>query len=263
MDIMTIFGLLLGVGVVYYVMWRGDIVHLLFNSDAFILVFGGTIASTLIAYPFSVLKEIPRAFKLAFFPKNRPSPLKTIEQLVTMCERVRRNGVIALTNDIHNIKNKFFRNAVQMLISGFEVDVVEDTLRKEIIYVEQRHQKVSSVFRMMATVAPIFGLLGTLIGVVQVLKNLTDPKTMGASMAIAVTTTFYGIFGANFLFLPIAVKLSEYSEDEILNMELITEGILSIQKGDVPLLTEKKLEAFLSSKLKEKELQQQVVRQQK
>ena len=122
------------------------------------------------------------------------------------------------------------------------------------MYIQQRHQKVCSVFRLMATVAPIFGLLGALIGVIQVLKNITDPKTMGASMAIAMTTSFYGIFGANFMFLPVAIKLSEYSESEILNMELIIEGILSIQKGDVPLLTEKKLEAFLSKRLREKEI---------
>ncbi|MBU2567637.1 MAG: MotA/TolQ/ExbB proton channel family protein [Elusimicrobia bacterium] len=255
MDFMTIIGIVMGALAVYFVMARGQIVHLLANLDAFVLVFGGTLASTLIAYPWSTLKEIPKAFRYAFFPRKRESAIRTIEILVSLSEKAKRSGVEALSNDIHNIKSRFFVNSIRMLIDGFEPDIIQGNMEKEIIYVQQRHQKVTSVFRMMATIAPIFGLLGTLIGVVQVLKNITDPKTMGASMAIAVTTTFYGIFSANFMFLPIAVKLSEYSEDEILNMELILEGVLSLQKGDVPLVTEKKLEAFLSAILREKQIQ--------
>jgi len=100
----------------------------------------------------------------------------------------------------------------------------------------------------MATLAPIFGLLGTLIGVVQVLRNLSDPSNMGRSMAIAITTTFYGIFAANFVFLPVAIKLNEQTEHEIMGRELVAEGILAIHAGSIPMIVKKRLTAFLSAK---------------
>ena len=255
MDLMTILGFILGGCAVYIVLARGQIAYLLFNIDALILVLGGTIASTFIAYPWATLKEIPKAFKLAFFPRRRENAIETIEILVGLCEKSKRSGIQSISSDIKNTRSKFLVNSIKMLIDGFELEIVRDYMEKEIIYMQQRHQKVASVFRMMATVAPIFGLLGTLIGVVQVLRNITDPIKMGSSMAIAVVTTFYGIFLANFFCLPVAVKLSEYSEDEIINMQLVSEGISSIQKGDVPLVTEKKLESFLSAKLRERQIQ--------
>jgi len=249
---MTIFGLILGAVAVYFVMWRGDILYLVFNLDALVLVLGGTFASTFIAFPFSTLKEIPKAFKLAFFPRHRETALEMMKIVVSIAEKVRRSGAETLVNEIHSIGNNFLRNSLKMVIDGFEQEFIREYMEKEIIYLQQRHRKVSSVFRFMATVAPIFGLLGTLIGVVQVLRNITDPVKMGSSMAVAVVTTFYGIFLANFFCLPVAVKLSEYSENEIINMQLICEGINSILNGDVPLITEKKLETFLSARLKEK-----------
>ncbi len=252
---MTIIGLILGGAAVYYVMLHGGIVHLLFNVDAFILVFGGTIACTLVSYPWSILKQAPNALRLIFFPPAYTNPTKVIEILVGLAEKAKRNGIESLQNEINNLEEEFITNSLQMFIDGVEPEIVRDNLEKEIFFTRQRHQKVGSIFRTMGTFAPIFGLLGTLIGVVQVLRNLTDPKSMGASMAIAVTTTFYGIFGANFLFLPTAIKLNEYSEEEILNKELIIEGVISIQQGDLPLIVSKKLESFLSAHLREEVLQ--------
>jgi chemotaxis protein MotA len=119
-------------------------------------------------------------------------------------------------------------------------------MEKEIFYTRQRHDRVTTVFRTMATLSPIFGLLGTLIGVVQVLRNLSDPSSMGSAMAIAITTTFYGIFAANFIFLPVAIKLNDQSQREIMSRELMTEGVLCIQLGDLPIAVKQKLNAFLS-----------------
>jgi chemotaxis protein MotA len=113
--------------------------------------------------------------------------------------------------------------------------------------------QITAIFRSAGTYAPIFGLLGTLIGVVQVLRNLTDPTSMGASMAIAMTASFYGIFSANFLFLPIAAKLNFHSEEELLLKELIAKGVSSLQRGDIPLVVSKKLEAYLSYRLRVKQ----------
>jgi len=130
------------------------------------------------------------------------------------------------------------------VLDGLPVDMVRSNLVKEIRFARDRHAQIANVFRSAASYAPIFGLLGTLVGVVQVLMTLTDPKTIGSSMAIAMTATFYGIFGANFIFLPIAGKLNVYAQEEVFLEELMIEGILSIQQNEVPALVSRKLQAF-------------------
>ncbi len=246
MDLMTILGLVMGCGAVYYVMARGQITSLLFNLSAAILVFGGTFASTLITYPFRIIRQGPRALKLVLFPSQRYSAPEAITALVRLAEVARRGGIGFLANEIHNLRDNFLVDGIQMVIDNLDPEMIRENLEKEIVFTRRRHQQVSGIFRTMGTYAPIFGLLGTLIGVVQVLRNLADPKTMAASMAIAVTTTFYGIFGTNFIFLPIAGKLNAHSEEELLIKEVIIEGIISIQKGEIPLIVERKLQAFLA-----------------
>jgi len=252
MDLMTILGLIMGCGAVYYVMARGQITALLFNLSAAILVFGGTFASTLITYPFKIIKQVPKALRLVIFPSKRYTASEAIETLVRLAEVARRGGIGVLANEIHNLRDNFLIDGIQMLLDNLDPELIRENLEKEIIFTRRRHQQVSGVFRTMGTYAPIFGLLGTLIGVVQVLRNLADPKTMGASMAIAVTTTFYGIFGTNFVFLPIAGKLNAHSEEELLIKEVMIEGILSIQKGEIPLIVERKLQAFLAYKFRKR-----------
>jgi len=253
MDFMTIIGLVCGIATVIYVMWAGDILHMLFNPVAAILVFGGTLSATLIAYPWDVIKQSVPTFRLMFFPKRKSNEyLETlIDTLTSFAEKARRSGVESVQGELASSKNGFLVYGLQMVIDGLDYEVVKENMEKEILYSRQNHQKVCNVFRTMATLAPIFGLLGTLIGVVQVLRNLSDPTTLGSGMAIAITTTFYGIFAANFLFLPIAIKLNEHSEQDILSKELVSEAVLAIHKGDIPLIVRKKLNAFLASHLVE------------
>ena len=172
--------------------------------------------------------------------------------IVRLAEKARRDGVLSLQNEIPKLRDRFFADGIRMVLDNLNPEIIRENLEKEIVFIRKRHQQISGIFRTMGTYAPIFGLLGTLIGVVQVLRNLSNPQTMGASMAIAVSTTFYGIFGTNFVFLPIAGKLSVYTEEELLIKEVIIEGILSIQKGEIPLIVSKKLEAYLSSKLRKR-----------
>ncbi|MBN1824376.1 MAG: MotA/TolQ/ExbB proton channel family protein [Endomicrobiales bacterium] len=250
MDLMTILGLLVGGGAMFYVMWTGNVVNLLFNVEAAVLVFGGTFGCTLITYPWKIIKVTPRAVLMMIIPPKRILPDAAINLLVKLAEKAKRSGVESLQSDLAGLEVPFLRDSLQMIIDGLEAETVHEKLEKELAIVRRRHYQVSSVFRSMGGYAPIFGLLGTLLGVVQVLRNLTDAQGMGASMAIAVTATFYGIFGANFIFLPIAGKLTIYSEDELIIKELITRGVLAIQKGEVPLVVERKLEAFLAYRLR-------------
>lgn len=254
MDLMTVIGLVMGLGTVYYVMNAGGITALLLNPNAAILVFGGTFAATMISYPYKVLKVGPKALMMIFFPSKSNTPEETVNTLLQLSESAKRNGIDSLQNEIGRLRDRFMIDGIQMVVDNLDPDVIRENLQKEIIFTRKRHQQVAGIFRTMGTYAPIFGLLGTLIGVVQVLRNLSDPEAMGTSMAIAVTTTFYGIFGTNFIFLPVAAKLTVHSEDELLLKEVVIEGILSIQDGEIPILVKKKLEAFLAYKLRSKKI---------
>lgn len=255
LDFMTIIGLTMGLGVIYYVMAQGGVTNLLFNRDAALLVYGGTMGSILITYPWSVLRHAPKALYLILFPPKSENPRVIIQSLVRMAELSKRAGIAALQDELKNIKSDFLVDGIQMVIDGLSGDVIRENLLKEIEFVRKRHHQISGVFRSMGTYAPIFGLLGTLLGVVQVLKNITDPKAMGDSMAIAVTATFYGIAGANFLFLPIAGKLNAHTEEELLLKEVSIEGILSIQNGEIPLLVSRRLQSFLAYRMRQKKIQ--------
>jgi len=255
MDFMTIIGLVAGAGVIYFVMATGGILHMLFDPVAIVLVFGGTLSSTLIAYPWKVIRQAPKALRMVLFPpRHAGEDLREIVSTMTgLAEKAKRNGMASLEEEIPGIENEFMAQGVQMLVDGLDEEVVRSQLEKEMVYARQRQAKQAGIFRTMATLSPIFGLLGTLIGVVQVLRNLSDPTSMGRAMAIAITTTFYGIFAANFLFLPVAIKLNEQSEHDGMARELIADGILAIHQGEIPLMVRKRLTAFLSRKDREQQ----------
>lgn len=246
-----ILGLMIGAMSVYYVMSKAGLIGLLVNMEAFILVFGGTIGSTVITYPFRILLNSVRAIFVALFGGRRYKPENVIRTIVGLAERVRNEGMVGVQGQL-NLYDKFLRDGLQMIIDGIDAQIIRENLEKEIVFTRKRHEQIANVFRNMGTYAPIFGLLGTLLGVVQVLKNITDVKSLGASMALAVTTTLYGIFFANFIFLPLAGKLESRSEEELLIKEVMIEGILAIQKGEIPLLVSKKLEVFFSQKYRKK-----------
>jgi len=250
MDFMTIIGLLGAISSLYYVMQTGGVTDLLLNREAFILVFGGTFFCILISYPWRLLKKLPMGVLMMLFPPKTYDPERLIPIIVGLADKAKRDGISSLQEELVRIDEIFLRDGIQMVIDRVNPDILRDNLNKEIHFTRERHEEVGGIFRIMGTYSPVFGLLGTLIGVVQVLKNLSDPKSLGASMAIAVTTTFYGIFGANFIFLPICTKLQVLSERELLLKEVAIEGILSLQNGDIPLVVNQKLKAYLAYKLR-------------
>jgi len=245
MDLMTIAGLAMGIGAVYYVLSTGGILGILFNVNAAVLVFGGVIGATLITYPWRLIKLLPQCAWLVFFPPRFPENHEIIEVFENLAKRARKDGISqGLLDDIPS--DNFFLRAIGMLIDGFEEGFIKETLYNEISFFKKRHNQISDIFKSMGAYAPIFGLLGTLIGVVQVLRNLSDPASMGVSMAIAITTTFYGIFSTNFLFLPTAGKLSVLTDRETLIKQLIVEGTISLQRGEIPSVVRKRLQSFLA-----------------
>jgi len=253
MDKMTIIGLVAILLTILYVLAAGNILHMLFNPLALIIVYGGTFSATLIAYPWSVIKEIVPSLRIMLFPSKHSEQdmEEMIANLSILAEKARRDGIESLQAELPTITDKFLSHGVQMLVDGLEHDVIKDNLSREIFYTRHNQQKVSGAFRTMATVAPIFGLLGTLMVIVDMLRNLSNPTSMGAAMSNAVTATFYGIFSAN-VFIPIATKLTDHSERDIINKEMIAEGIMAIQEGDVPMIVRKKLTAFIMAHMRQK-----------
>lgn len=252
MDLMTLLGWIVGIGAIGWVLDAGGTTHFFFNLRAAVLVFGGTLGATLITYPWAILKRVPISLLLFMFPGRRESPDSVMARLMGLSNRARRTSMESLEQDVRGTRDNFLANGLKMIADGLPAAVVRGNLEKEIYFIRLRHAEISNVFRNMATYAPIFGLLGTLVGVVEVMLNLTDPRTMGMHMAVAMTATFYGIFGANFLFLPVAGKLQSYSEQELFLKEVMIEGILSIQRQEVPAILGRRLDAYLNRRNRSK-----------
>ena len=246
MDFMTIIGGVVGIGVVIFILSVGHMMHFLLNPEAIILIFGGTFGSVMISYPWSALRHVPSALGMMFFPPKRPAPQLLISTFIALAEKAKRTGAQSLAAELVNAPHPFLADGLQMMLYGLDEETMRERFEHDILSTRYRHQQVSGIFRAAGTFAPIFGLLGTLIGVVQVLRNITNPGAMGASMAVAMTASFYGLFSAIFLFLPIATKLNFYSDEEMLNRELISKGMLALVRGDTPWLVSRKLEGYMS-----------------
>lgn len=257
-DLMTLLGLSIGFGSVWIVMYWGGTSHLLWHKEAFILVFGGTFASMLISTPAHLFFRMPIALTKVLFVRRTLKPKVLIETLVSFAEKSKREGIYSLQEELVRAKDRFLADGIRMIVDGLDPQLIRENLLKEIIFIRKRHHQVSNAIRSMGTFSPIFGLLATLFGVVQVLKSISDPKSLGTSMAIAVTGTFYGIAAANFLFLPTANKLDAHTEEELLLKEVMIEGILSIQRGDIPIIVNRRLQAFLASRFRSKKMDKEI-----
>lgn len=245
-DLMTLSGVSVGFGVVLYILHEGGMIDFLLNGRALVLIFGGTFGSVLISYPWSALRHVPTALWMMLRPPKRPTPDVLISAFVLLAEKARRSGLDSLADEVSRAPHPFMADGLQMILDGLDAEVMRDRFERDIIATRQRHQQISGIFRSAGTYAPIFGLLGTLIGVVDVLKHMTDTAALSGAMAVAMTSSFYGIFSANFLFLPIATKLNFYSDEETLNRELIAKGVIAVLQGEAPWLVSRKLEGYMS-----------------
>ena len=252
MDFSTVIGLTLGIGCVYYALAAGDIMGLLWNLPSFVLVVGGTIASTMMTFPLDVIKDVPRSLFLTFFPQKLGKPHVIINRLCALADVVKEKGVDSLAE--HTIKDdKFLKSGVKMILSEWDEDAIRESLEKDMEFTLERHQQVQKAFAAAGGYGPVFDLLGTLIGILGVLRYLDSPKAMGAAMTVAIVTTFYGIFMANFIALPTAGKLETYSNKELLAKQLMLMGVLSFKKEESSLTLRRKLEKHLGAQHRKEE----------
>ncbi len=175
-----------------------------------------------------------------------------IQELVKLADVARREGILSLQNTISEMKDTFLQNGLQMVVDGTEGDTVKQVLEFELEAIEQRHQEGKGVLDLFGKYAPAFGMIGTLVGLVVMLKNMDDPSKIGPGMAIALLTTMYGAVLANVICLPLADKLNAKHDEEMLSLEIAKAGIMGLQAGDNPRVLEMKLAVFLSPKQRTK-----------
>ncbi|HBS59465.1 MAG: flagellar motor protein [Bacillota bacterium] len=255
MDLATSLGLGLAIfSLAASVVIEGGHLGSLFSVPASIIVFGGTIGATVIGFSVKELKNVPTLFKIGFMGKDVDA-LQMIQILVRFAEKARREGLLALEDDLGAVDNDFLKKGMQLVIDGTDAELVRNILETELNFIQERHDKGAAIFEAAGGFAPTMGIIGTVMGLVHVLGNLNDTDSLGPAIATAFIATLYGVASANVLFLPLAAKLKNRSANEILVYEVTLEGILSVQSGDNPRIVEEKLKAFLAPELRKNKLQ--------
>jgi chemotaxis protein MotA len=264
-DFATIIGLVLAFGAIVVAMLAGhtDVKIFLERWDAFILIFVGTIGATMTGFP---LKVFIRGFlggaKTAFIEPVYHEP-EVISTLVSFAEKARREGLLALENEAAALDDEFMRKGIQLVIDGRDTDIIRKILETEVSFVQERGAKSESVYMTLGGYSPTLGIIGTVLGLIGMLKSLGNlggsgnvAGEMGTATAVAFVATFLGIMFANLLWLPLASKIKERNGHLLLVREIMIEGILSIQAGDNPRLLEEKLHAFLDPGQRDAEIEE-------
>jgi chemotaxis protein MotA len=251
MDIGTILGVLVGFALIVVSILMGGSLMIFVDYPSMMIVFGGTIAAMFIAYPMKTVFMIVKVTRKAIF--HKPMEIHSIiEDASKLSVIAKTQGNVALEKELGGIKDEFFKKGIQMIADGTSLSVINDILGGEIGLMRERHAIGRNIYNDIAKFAPAFGMIGTLIGLVQMLANLADPSSIGPSMAVALLTTFYGSVIANLFATPMATKLKGRSEDESLAMRLTLEAIKSIAKNESRNIIEDKLAVFLSGEMRKK-----------
>jgi chemotaxis protein MotA len=242
MDIATIIGILSGLALIFGAIITQGSLQVFVSVPSMMVVLGGTLAATLITFP---LRDVYHAFQAAkqVFTQKKTQPSDVVAVILQIAEISRRQGLLALSRI--KTDNAILKKALMLISDGAPDDLIENTLRIEIDALKTRHGTAQDVFRKMGAYSPAFGMLGTLIGLVQMLSKLEDTASIGPAMALALITTFYGSLMASLIFLPVAGKLKSRTANEVLNLEIIFQGARCILESNNPLLIYEKLNSFV------------------
>lgn len=221
------------------------------DAASVMIVVGGAFSSLLIGYPIPKVMSALKAAKYAFKPP-RSNPVEAIEQIVSLANLARKEGILALEDAASSMGEPFLKKGVMLIVDGTDPELVRNILETEMSYIESRHSEVRGFWDTMAAYAPSWGMVGTVLSLIIMLQNLDDPAAIGPAMALALITTFYGAMVANYIANPISNKLKIFSSEEMLLKEILIEGMLSIQAGENPRIIEEKLKSFLSPAMRAK-----------
>ncbi|MDR3541415.1 MAG: flagellar motor protein [Desulfosporosinus sp.] len=249
MDLSTILGILLGFGaLIAGFMMEGGSLGALGQLSAAVVVFGGTAGAIMTSFPLSELKKFPQWIKTAFTAQSFGTA-EAYETLVRFAEKARREGLLSLEQDLETVTDRFTRSGMQLVIDGTDPEITREILESNIAVLEKRHKVGISVFEAAGGFGPTMGIIGTVMGLVMVLGNLSDAAKLSESIAAAFIATLYGVSSANLLWLPIASKLKMKDKAEVASMEMVLDGILSIQAGENPSILKEKLRTHVGSLL--------------
>lgn len=253
MDIATFLGMTAGFGLMVWAMALGGDVTIFWDVPSVLITVGGMFGAVFINYSISQVLGVFVIVKNAFLEKkDEKYPEEIIVKMIQLAEISRKQGILSLEKELDKIHDPFLKKGMQLAIDGTKAEEIRSILETELSYIQDRHKSNQSVLIAMAQYAPAFGMIGTMIGLVQMLRTMSDPSTIGPAMAVALITTFYGCIIANLICVPLSGKLKNKSSDEGFFKQIVIEGILNIQAGDNPRIIEEKMKVCLSPKTQEK-----------
>ena len=257
MDIATLIGLLIGLGgLVGGFLWEGGHVTMLLVKTAAVIVFGGTFGAVILSFTMDEIKTVPYFLKVVFTDR-KIDYITVLDSLVETADKARREGLLSLESQLGEIDNPFLARGLQLVIDGTDPELTRNMLEMEIEAYENKEKVGHDIFMSAGGFAPTMGIIGTVMGLVHVLSNITEPDKLGGAIAVAFLATLYGVASANVLWIPFATKIKGKSAKDVLLMELVLEGILSIQAGENPRVIREKLMTFLPPQTREAAVEQQ------
>ena len=253
MDIATIIGLIASFALMIFGMANGDagVAGLRYFVDvpSFFITFGGTFGCVFACFPMQDFFEGVKAISQAFKAPNLDL-IGTIKQIIDLSNVARKEGLLALEESANNLEDEFMKKGILLIVDGTDPELVRGILEAELMNTDARHQKNIGFWKQIGALGPAWGMIGTLIGLVLMLQNLSDPDSIGPNMAVALITTYYGSVLANWVSAPISTKLGMYNDAETQLKEIMIEGLLSIQAGENPRVIEEKLKSFLAPSMR-------------
>src|SRR5215471_2838031 len=245
MDLGTILGILVAlIGILAGQAIEGGSVFQILQPTAAMIVFGGTLGATMIGFPMSILKQAA-ADLIHIFKNDTIEPTAVIDEVIRFTNKARREGIISLEKDVTSVPDDFFRKSIMMAVDGSEPKELRQTMEVELQYMEERGEHSAKVFEAAGGYAPTIGILGAVLGLIQVMQHLDNIDEVGKGIAVAFVATIYGVGSANIFFLPAAAKLKFKHRKKMIIKEMMLEGTLGILEGQNPRLIEGKLISFL------------------
>jgi chemotaxis protein MotA len=246
-DKATVFGIIGGFGciLISIVTAEGGDMMAFVDVGSIFIVFGGVAGAIAVSYPSSMLKTLLPLMKITF-KKKTVDLQQDIEMLIEIANIARREGLLALEDAVGKIDSPFLKKGIMLVVDGADPELIKNVMEAEIYFIQDRHAQGQAMLEAAAGYAPAFGMAGTLIGLINMLGNLSDVGSLGPSMATALVTTFYGVLLANLVFNPMARKLKTQTAVETMQKELLLEGLLSIQDGENPRIIRDKLHSFIA-----------------
>jgi chemotaxis protein MotA len=217
------------------------------DAPSALITYGGALGAMLAASTMQDFLSGLKSFKL-ILKTPKASELDTIKSIIDLSNLARREGLLALEESANNLDDEFMKKGIMLIVDGTDPELVRSILEAELVNVDARHQRNIGFWKGLGAMGPAWGMIGTLIGLINMLKDLSDPDSIGPNMAVALITTLYGSVLANWICTPVSTKLSTLNDMEIKLKEVMIEGILSIQAGENPRVIEEKLKSFLSPK---------------